>query len=142
MFRAAVLLVAVLSLVVPAHAETPAEAARSLIARYDEDLTRIDRARDLLESALTKERRIDTLITLSYVYFLVGDVRARTRDEKLAAYDRGRQIGERAVELAPRDEEAHLWFAINTGRWGQANGILRSLFCSRRSARRSRPSSS
>ncbi|MBM3219638.1 MAG: tetratricopeptide repeat protein [Candidatus Rokubacteria bacterium] len=128
MFRAAVLLVAVLSLVVPAHAETPAEAARSLIARYDEDLTRIDRARDLLESALTKERRIDTLITLSYVYFLVGDVRARTRDEKLAAYDRGRQIGERAVELAPRDEEAHLWFAINTGRWGQANGILRSLF--------------
>jgi tetratricopeptide (TPR) repeat protein len=128
MFRAAVLVAVVLSLVVPARAETPAEAARSLIARYDEDLTRIDRARDLLESALTKERRIDTLVTLSYVYFLVGDVRARTRDEKLAAYDRGRQIGERAVELAPRDEEAHLWFAINTGRWGQANGVLRSLF--------------
>src|SRR6185436_3715947 len=29
---------------------------------------------------------------------------------------------------APRDEEAHLWYAINTGRWGQTKGVLRSLF--------------
>ena len=130
MFRAAALLVLLACVVLPppVRAETPAEAARALIARYDEDLTRIDRARDLLEAALAKERRVDTLITLSYVYFLVGDVRARTKDEKLAAYDRGRQLGERAVELAPRDEEAHLWYGINTGRWGQTNGVLQSLF--------------
>jgi tetratricopeptide (TPR) repeat protein len=112
----------------PASADTPAQTARALVARYDEDLTRIDRARDLLEKALATERRVDTLITASYVYFLVGDVRARSKDEKLAAYDRGRQLGERAVELAPRDEEAHLWYAINTGRWGQTNGVLQSLF--------------
>jgi predicted Zn-dependent protease len=55
-------------------------------------------------------------------------VRARTADEKLAAYDRGRELGKRAVELAPRDEEAHLWYAINTGRWGQTKGVVRSLF--------------
>jgi tetratricopeptide (TPR) repeat protein len=130
MFRSLLLLalLAIVLPVVPAHAETPADAARALIKRYDEDLTRIDRARDLLEAAITKERRVDSLITLSYVYFLVGDVRARTREEKLAAYDRGRQVGERAVELAPRDEEAHLWYGINSGRWGQTNGVLRSLF--------------
>jgi tetratricopeptide (TPR) repeat protein len=128
--RAALCLALLASLVAAplAHAATPAESARRLIARYDEDLTRLDRARDLLEAALARERRIDTLITLAYVYFLVGDVRARTRDEKLAAYDRGRRLGERAVELAPRDEEAHLWYAINTARWGQTNGVLRSLF--------------
>jgi len=119
---------ALAALVAPALADTPAQAARALIARYDQDVTRLDRARDLLESALTSERRTDTLITLSYVYFLVGDVRARTSDEKLAAYDRGRELGKRAVELAPRDEEAHLWYAINTGRWGQTKGVIRSLF--------------
>jgi tetratricopeptide (TPR) repeat protein len=112
----------------PAAAATPAQTARSLIARYDEDLARLDRARDLLETAIATERRVDSLITLSYVYFLVGEVRARTTEEKLAAYDRGREIGKRAVELAPRDEEAHLWYAINTGRWAQTKGVLRSLF--------------
>jgi tetratricopeptide (TPR) repeat protein len=111
-----------------APAPTPAQAARALIARYDQDPARLDRARDLLEAALTDERRLDTLITLSYVYFLLGEVRARSDDEKLAAYDRGRVLGKRAVELAPRDEEAHLWYAINTGRWGQTKGVLRSLF--------------
>jgi tetratricopeptide (TPR) repeat protein len=118
----------VLAATVPALADTPAEAARALVERYDEDPTRVDRARDLLEAALAKERRVDTLIAASYVHFLWGDVRARGEDEKLAAYDRGRELGQRAVELARRDEEAHLWFAINTGRWGQTKGVFRSLF--------------
>jgi tetratricopeptide (TPR) repeat protein len=126
--RVLVLALMVLALATPVVADTPARDARALIARYDQDVTRLDRARDLLETALTSERRVDTLITLSYVYFLLGDVRARSDDEKLAAYDRGRELGKRAVELAPRDEEAHLWFAINTARWGQTKGVLRSLF--------------
>ncbi|MGH7308943.1 MAG: tetratricopeptide repeat protein [Candidatus Rokuibacteriota bacterium] len=102
--------------------------ARELIARYHEDPTRLDRARDLLEAAIKQERRVDTLILLARVHFLVGDVRATTPEAKLAAYDRGRELGQRAVELAPRSEEAHLWYAINTGRWGQARGVVRSLF--------------
>jgi tetratricopeptide (TPR) repeat protein len=111
-----------------AAAQTPAETARALVARYHEDPATIDRARDLLEKALATERRVDTMITLSYVYFLIGDVRATTADEKLAAYDKGREIGRRAVELAPKDPEAHVWYGINTGRWGLTKGIMRSLF--------------
>jgi len=124
LLAAALVLIAAPSL----RAETPAEAARALVARYHEDATTIDRARTLLEGALEKERQVDTMIALSYVNFLVGDVRATTSDEKLAAYDRGREIGKRAVELAPKSHDAHLWFAINTARWGQTKGILRSLF--------------
>ncbi|MBM4442604.1 MAG: tetratricopeptide repeat protein [Candidatus Rokubacteria bacterium] len=120
--------VLVLTLAAPALANTPAQTARALVARYDQDLARIDRARDLLEAALATERRVDTLIALSYVYFLWGEVRAKSDDEKLAAYDRGRTLGKQAVELAPREEEAHLWYAINTGRWGQVKGVMRSLF--------------
>ena len=126
--RAVVLALALVALATPVIADTPAESARALIVRYDQDVARLDRARDLLETALAGERRVDTLTTLSYVYFLFGDVRARTAEEKLAAYDRGRELGKRAVELAPRDEEAHLWYAINMARWGQTKGVLRSLF--------------
>ena len=126
--RAVALALALGALATPVIADTPAQNARALIVRYDQDVARLDRARDLLETALAGERRVDTLTTLSYVYFLFGDVRARTAEEKLAAYDRGRELGKRAVELAPRDEEAHLWYAINTARWGQTKGVLRSLF--------------
>ena len=111
-----------------AVAETPAEQARALVASYHEDPTTIERARDLLEAALGRERQPDTLVTLSFVYFLIGEVRATTADDKLAAYDKGREIGKRAVELAPRNPEAHVWYGINTGRWGQTKGIMRSLF--------------
>jgi tetratricopeptide (TPR) repeat protein len=113
---------------VAARADTPVEAARALVARYHEDPARIDRAREVLEAALQRERQVETMIMASYVSFLWGDVRAATADDKLAAYDRGRELGKRAIELAPRSEDAHIWYAINTGRWGQTKGVLRSLF--------------
>ena len=111
-----------------AWAQTPVEAARALVARYHEDPAGLDRARDLLEAALAHDRRIDTMTVLSYVQFLIGDVRATTAEAKLAAYDRGREVGQRAVELAPKNHDAHLWYAINTARWGETKGVLRSLF--------------
>jgi tetratricopeptide (TPR) repeat protein len=125
-------LAAVLSLLslaaAPARAQAPLDQARDLLVRYHEDPTRIDQARDLLEAELARERTPEALALLSRVYFLVGDIRAGTDDAKLAAYARGRELGERAMELAPRSEEAHVWYAINTGRWGQTKGVLRSLF--------------
>jgi len=123
----AALLLALLS-AVPVAAQTPVEAARTLVAKYHENPANIDKARDPLEAALTKDRQPDTLVMLSYVYFLVGDVRAQSSEDKLAAYDKGREAGKRAVELAPKNPEAHVWYGINTGRWGQTKGIMRSLF--------------
>src|SRR5438093_4087275 len=126
--RPLVLAAVVLAAVAAASAQTPVEAARALVARYHEDLAGLDRARDLLEAALAKDRKVDTMVMLSYVQFLIGDVRATTAEDKLAAYDRGRELGKRAVELAPKSHDAHLWYAINTARWGETKGILRSLF--------------
>jgi len=123
----AVLAVA-LAVAASAWAQSPVEAARALVARYHEDPAALDRARDLLDAALAKDRKVETMAMLSYVQFLIGDVRATTPEDKLAAYDRGREIGKRAVELAPKSHHAHLWYAINTARWGETKGVLRSLF--------------
>lgn len=123
-----VLLLAVLLAPAAAGAQTPVESARALVARYHEDPTVIDRARDVLEAGLARDAQVETMVMLSYVHFLYGDVRATTTEHKLAAYDRGREIGRRAVELAPRNPEAHVWYGINTGRWGLTKGVMRSLF--------------
>jgi len=126
--RPLALLAVVLAAAASAWAQTPVEAARALVARYHEDPTALDRARDLLDAALARDRKVETMAMLSYVQFLIGDVRATTAEDKLAAYDRGREIGKRAVELAPKSHDAHLWYAINTARWGETKGVLRSLF--------------
>ena len=123
-----VLLLAALLAPAAVPGQTPVESARALVARYHEDPTTIDRARDLLQAALTREPQVETMVMLSYVHFLYGDVRATTTEDKLAAYDRGREIGRRAVELDPRNPEAHVWYGINTGRWGLTKGVMRSLF--------------
>lgn len=128
--RTRVLLVVASLVLVPATAlgQSPVESARALVARYHEDPSLIDRARALLEAALARDRQVDTMVMLAYVHFLYGDVRATTTEDKLAAYDRGREIAKRAVELAPRNPEAHVWYGINAGRWGLTKGVMRSLF--------------
>ena len=111
-----------------ARAQTPAEAARAMLRQYQDDPTRIDRARDLLEAAVAKGAGDDvpTLVALARAWFLYGEERAKTHETKIAAYERARDVARRATELAPKDPDAHLWHAITLGTWSHAKGLLRS----------------
>ncbi len=101
--------------------------ARRMIATYDQDPARLDQSRDILETALKAGPDGELFGLLAQSCFLWGDVRAKTKNEKLAAYERGREAGKRAVELLPRDAEAHFMYAVNTGRAGQMRGVMKSL---------------
>ncbi|MGH7396082.1 MAG: tetratricopeptide repeat protein [Candidatus Rokuibacteriota bacterium] len=130
--RRALLPIALLLLggLAPAVAQTPTppESARAMLRQYHEDPARIDRARDLLEAHLAKGGAADlpTLLALARAWFLFGEERAKTEDDKIAAYARARDYARRAAELAPKDPDAHLWHAITLGTWSQAKGLLRS----------------
>ena len=95
---------------------------------YHEDLPRLDTLYAALTDAAKGDVPPETLIALAHAAFLWGDVRARSTEGKLEAYERGRQAAERAVARAPRSALAHLWLGVNAGRWGQTKGVLRSLF--------------
>jgi tetratricopeptide (TPR) repeat protein len=130
--RAALVLVALL-LAPPAggtaQAQSPLAAEmRAFASRYHEDPPRLDALYAGLWEAVKTDSHLDNFLALAQAAFIWGDIRARTAADKLAAYERGRQAGQRAVELAPRNALAHLWLAINAGRWGQTKGVLRSLF--------------
>ena len=101
---------------------------RASATRYHEDPRRIDTFRAGLTEAVKTDSSVDNLIALSQVCFISGDIRAKTPEDKLEAYEQGRQAAKRAVELAPKSVEAHFWYGTNTARWGQTKGVVRSLF--------------
>ncbi len=101
---------------------------RTVSSRYHQDPSRLDAIRTGLEQAARTVEDVETLAALAQVCFLWGDVRAASDDQKLEAYDRGRQAAKRAVELDPRNVMAHFWYGTNTARWGQTKGVVRSLF--------------
>lgn len=112
-----------------AYAQSPLVAELETVATsYHNDPTRLDHLREGLEQAITTDSRVENLVALARVSYLWGDIRATTKDQRLAAYDRGRQVAKRAIELAPKHVEGHYWYALNTGRWGQIRGVMRSLF--------------
>lgn len=120
---------ALLVLAGAAAAQSPLVAELDRLSlRYHQDPTQIDRLREALERAVADDPRVEHLVAFAQVSFMWGDVRARAREDKLRAYDQGRQAARRAMDAAPRNVAAHFWFATNTGRWGQTNGIVRSLF--------------
>jgi tetratricopeptide (TPR) repeat protein len=112
-----------------AWAQSPLVAeVRAWATRYHEDPARIDTMRADLAAAVRADPHVDNLIALAQVCFIWGDIRAKSSDDKLAAYEQGRDAAKRAVEIAPRHVLAHFWYATNIGRWGQTKGVVRSLF--------------
>jgi tetratricopeptide (TPR) repeat protein len=118
-----------LTAAVPAAAQSPLVAElRRVSLRYHEDPTRLDTLREGLEQAAAADPRPDNLVALAQIEFIWGDVRAKTQDDKLKAYDTGRQAAKRVAEADPRNVVARFWYATNSARWGQTNGVVRSLF--------------
>jgi tetratricopeptide (TPR) repeat protein len=112
-----------------AHAQTHLlEQLDVAASQYHKDPAQLDRLRAGLESAVATDPHLTNWVGLARISFLWGDIRATTKEQKLEAYERGRHAGKRAIELAPRDATARFWYATNTGRWGQTNGVVRSLF--------------
>jgi tetratricopeptide (TPR) repeat protein len=119
----------VLSAAVDAVAQSPLVGElRRVSLRYHEDPARLDTLREGLEQAAASDPQPENLVALGQIEFIWGDVRAKTQDDKLKAYDAGRQAAKRAVDADPKNIVAHFWYATNTARWGQTNGVVRSLF--------------
>jgi len=113
----------------PSWGESPLVAElESFDTRYHEDPPRLDRIREGLARAVQTDPRFENLVALTQVCFIWGDIRATTRDQKLEAYEQGREAAKRAIELDPINATAHFWYGTNTGRWGQTKGVVRSLY--------------
>ena len=56
-----------------------------------------------------------------------GELREK-RSEKLADYDLAQKDCAKAVELSSGSADAHFWYGVAMGRWGETKGILKAMF--------------
>jgi tetratricopeptide (TPR) repeat protein len=124
--RRALALAVLLILAPVAAAEEAVPAARALLVAWHEDPARLDKVRGMLEAAVAARPEPEALVELARVWFLVGDFRANGEAERVAAYERGSAAARRAVTAQPWSEQAHLWYAINTGRLAELRGVMRA----------------
>jgi tetratricopeptide (TPR) repeat protein len=124
--RLAGALAVLLLLAAPAAAQDAVPAARALLVAWHEEPARLGLARALLETAVAARPEPEALVELARVCFLIGDFQAKAEAERIAAYERGAAAARRAVAAAPRSEQAHLWYAINTGRLAELRGVMRA----------------
>ncbi len=112
-----------------AWAQSPLAAEmRAFYPRYHERPERLDEIRRGLEEDLKTDPHVESLLALAQVCFASGDIRATSRDQKVAVYERGRQAAKRALEASPENVAAHFWYATNGARLAQTLWEIRSLF--------------
>ena len=102
-------------------------------ALYEDD--RSEQAIRVLEGALSSARtdadRAEVFWRLSRATLAVGEDQedaGEPTSEVLATYEEGEQYGIQAVEADPGNHLGYYWQSANIGKWGQAKGILDSLF--------------
>ncbi|MBM4441723.1 MAG: tetratricopeptide repeat protein [Candidatus Rokubacteria bacterium] len=114
-------------LTAPAAASSLIDQVQLAATSYHEHPARIDAVRAALDAKLAAGEDVPHLVAAARASFLWGQVRATTAADKLAAFERGRELADKARTLAPRDPGAHFWFAVNSGKWAEARGAWRAL---------------
>lgn len=117
---------AALAVSMPAAAETPIEAIdRHYFARHMPG--------ELEKSLERAQAEIEKSPDSAAPLWRLGRSLARkgervSKKEKIKTYEKAEQLLRRAVELDPKNAEAHFWLGVSLGRIGQVRGILKSLF--------------
>jgi tetratricopeptide (TPR) repeat protein len=112
----------------PNAEELSVKEAERVYLSYNEDLNNLGKAIDQLNKILDKDpSNLEALILLSRIWLTYGDVIAKDKGEKLRAFEKGRDIAQKAIELSQKNLDAHFWYTANIGRWGQTMGVLKSL---------------
>jgi tetratricopeptide (TPR) repeat protein len=116
----------------PAEAQTPS--AGALIRQGDllyaerADLAKAKEAQAMYEAALAAEEdEYGAYWRMARVLYWIGDHTA-AKDVKKRLFQQGIDCAKRAVEVDPNKADGHFWLGVCYGVYGEARGVLKSLF--------------
>lgn len=116
----------------PSSTPKPETTTASLIAEadrafsYGEDVARDRQSLTVIERALAAEaNNYQVLWRAARSYYYVGD--GASGKEKMRYYERGIEVGQRAVAGQPNGAEGHFWLGANYGGFSEETGIIKAL---------------
>jgi tetratricopeptide (TPR) repeat protein len=90
------------------------------------DLTKCSAAITCYERVFAEAPGDVVAVRLAKSYYWLG---AHTnKDEQLEIYQKGIDWSKKAIELNSKNPGGHFWLGVNNGKYGEARGILKSLF--------------
>ncbi len=112
----------------------PGETAEGLILQGDAlyaqraDILKAGQALAMYQGALKlSPDSFDALIKNVQAMYYVGDNSASS-DEKKKIFKQAMDLCNKAIALRPDRVEGHYWLGVHTGSYGEARGVLKSLF--------------
>jgi tetratricopeptide (TPR) repeat protein len=92
------------------------------------DLSEVQRAIELYELVLKDHPdHYEALWRLTRAAWWLG-YNLEAKKEKIHIYKKGIEAGQKAIELYPDSVEGHFWLGTIKGSYGEAKGVLKSLF--------------
>lgn len=111
-----------------------AQTSEELIAQGDEmcqTMKDMDTAREALakyREAMNKaENKYDGLWRIARMHYYIG-VHTEEKKEQRTIFSQGVYWADRAIELEPEKPDGYYWQGVNNGKYGEARGVLKSLF--------------
>ncbi len=107
----------------------PLARAREAFGSYNADPDNIDKAIALTEEDLKRDpSNVPALLLLSREWLTYGYVKARTREDFIRVFENGKNAAGKAIEIDPRNADAHFFYVANLASLGDAKGLFNSLF--------------
>lgn len=111
-----------------------AQGSEEMIAQADglylemKDTATAEEARDLyLKAMQVAEDKYEVFWKLSRILYYVGSYKEKKRDKK-TIFSQGIYYAKKAVDLEPEKPDGYYWLGVNYGVYGEARGVLNSLF--------------
>lgn len=92
------------------------------------DLATAEQARAKYQEAMVKaEDKYEAFWKMARILYYIGD-HTESKKEKKAIFGQGIYYAKRAVDSKPEKPDGHYWLGVNYGVYGEARGVLKSLF--------------
>lgn len=109
------------------------QSAEELIAQADElyvgmkDMEAAQKALELYRKALgVAQDKYEPYWKISRIHYYIGAHTAEKKDKK-TIFSQGMYYAEKAVNLQPERPDGHYWHGVNSGKYGEVKGVMKSL---------------
>lgn len=114
---------------VPARTVPTLDDAWKFFGGYNQNYKRIDETVAMTEEILKRDpNSVPALIFLSRVWLTYGYVKARTKEDLIRVFENGKEAAKKAIEIDPRNADAHFFYVANLASLGDTKGLFNSLF--------------